>query len=228
MHRANLLAAALLALPLAACKGQDPASSDPPAKTAQAEAPATTPEADDASDADAKEDDAAATKAGDGPVIAHVVETLDGDKQDLGELRGKAVLIVNTASQCGFTPQYAKLQELYGRYKDRGLVVLGFPSNDFGAQEPGDADEIKGFVQSEYAVDFPMMAKVHAKGPEIAPLYKTLTEETGYGIAGEVKWNFTKFLINPEGQVVARFESPVDPMSDEVVAAVEKALPKAG
>ncbi|MEZ4381841.1 MAG: glutathione peroxidase [Nannocystaceae bacterium] len=172
--------------------------------------------------------DNADAPAADGPVITHVVETLDGTQQDLGELRGKAVLIVNTASECGFTPQYAKLQELYGRYKDRGLVVLGFPSNDFGAQEPGDADAIKSFVQSEYAVDFPMMAKVHAKGPEIAPIYKTLTEETGEGLRGEVKWNFTKFLIDPEGKVVARFESPVDPMSDEVVSAVEKALPKAG
>ncbi|MCA9662218.1 MAG: glutathione peroxidase [Myxococcales bacterium] len=230
MHRAHLLAAALLALPLAACKGQDPASADAPPKAAEAESPARTAEAEgaDASAAEKEKTEAADAKTGDGPVIAHVVDTLDGAKQDLGELRGKAVLIVNTASQCGYTPQYANLQELYGRYKDRGLVVLGFPSNDFGAQEPGSADEIKEFVQSKYAVDFPMMAKVHAKGPEIAPLYKTLTEETGEGIAGAVEWNFTKFLISPEGQVVARFDSAVDPMSDEVVAAVERALPKAG
>ncbi len=135
------------------------------------------------------------------------------------------MLLVNVASECGFTPQYAQLQELYGKYKDRGLVVLGFPSNDFGGQEPGDAAQIKEFVTSKFAVDFPMMAKVHAKGPEIAPLYKTLTEETPEGIKGEVKWNFTKFLVDPTGKVVARFDSNVDPMGPEMVAAVEKTLP---
>lgn len=160
-----------------------------------------------------------------GPTLDHEVETIEGGQQKLTELRGKAVLIVNTASQCGFTPQYAKLQELYGRYKDRGLVVLGFPSNDFGEQEPGDAGEIKEFVASKFAVDFPMMNKVHAKGPEIAPIYKTLTEETGEGIRGEVKWNFTKFLIDPSGHVVARFEPAVDPLAPEVTAAIEKLLP---
>ncbi len=159
-------------------------------------------------------------------MYAHTVETLDGKPQRLADLRGKAVLIVNTASECGFTPQYAKLQELYGRYKDRGLVVLGFPSNDFGGQEPGDAAEIQEFVASKYAVDFPMMNKVHAKGAEIAPIYKSLTQETPEGIRGEVKWNFTKFLIDPEGRVVQRFEPPVDPLSQEVLTAVEGALPK--
>lgn len=161
-----------------------------------------------------------------GPTIDHEVETLAGGTQKLGDLRGKAVLIVNTASECGYTPQYAQLQELYGRYKDRGLVVLGFPSNDFGNQEPGDADQIKEFVTSKYAVDFPMMNKVHAKGPEIAPLYKTLTEDTPEGIRGEVKWNFTKFLVDPQGQVVARFESKIEPLSAEMTGAIEKILPK--
>ncbi|HEY8375155.1 MAG TPA: glutathione peroxidase [Nannocystis sp.] len=160
-----------------------------------------------------------------GPVLDHVVETIDGGQQKLADLRGKAVLIVNTASQCGLTPQYAKLQELYGRYKDRGLVILGFPSNDFGEQEPGDAAEIKEFVTSKYAVDFPMMAKVHAKGPDIAPLYKTLTEDTPEGIRGEIQWNFTKFLVDPEGRVVARFEPKVDPLAPEVTAAIERVLP---
>ncbi|MEZ4448785.1 MAG: glutathione peroxidase [Nannocystaceae bacterium] len=159
-------------------------------------------------------------------MVDHTVETLEGGEQKLADLRGRTVLIVNTASQCGFTPQYAQLQELYGRYKDKGLVVLGFPSNDFGGQEPGDASEIKDFVASKFAVDFPMMAKVHATGPEIAPLYRTLTEETGEGIAGPVKWNFTKFLIDPSGKVIARFEPAVEPMAPEVIAAVEGALPK--
>ncbi|WAS98374.1 glutathione peroxidase [Nannocystis punicea] len=204
---------ALLALVAVACDS----SSTTPAKPAQAEAAKAAP-------AEPKPSPAAA----DGPVIEHTVETLDGGQQKFTELRGKAILVVNTASECGFTPQYAKLQELYGRYKDRGLVVLGFPSNDFGGQEPGDAAQIKDFVASKFAVDFPMMNKVHAKGPEIAPIYKTLTEETPEGIRGEVKWNFTKFLIDPNGHVVARFESPVDPLAPEVTSAIEKALPAAG
>jgi len=202
---------ALLALVAVACD-----SSPTPSKPAPAE-PAKVAQA-----------DAKPSAAAESPKIDHVVETLDGGQQKFADLRGKAVLVVNTASQCGFTPQYAKLQELYGRYKDRGLVVLGFPSNDFGEQEPGDATQIKDFVASKFAVDFPMMNKVHAKGPEIAPIYKTLTEETPEGIRGEVKWNFTKFLIDPEGRVVARFESPVDPLAPEVTAAIEKVLPAAG
>src|SRR5262245_22318651 len=104
-----------------------------------------------------------------GPLVDHVVQTLDGKTVSLADYRGKALLIVNTASECGFTPQYAGLEQLYERYRDRGLVVLGFPSNDFGAQEPGSAEEIAAFCQKNYGVTFPMFAKVHAKGPEIAP-----------------------------------------------------------
>lgn len=210
---------------LLACGGT-PAADKPaetkPAAPAPAEAAASTP-----ADAPPAAPTAEAGAAG-GPTIDHAVEALDGGTQALADLRGKAVLIVNTASECGFTPQYAQLQELYGRYKDRGLVVLGFPSNDFGGQEPGDAAAIKDFVQSKYAIDFPMMAKVHATGPEIAPIYKTLTEETGDSFKGPVKWNFTKFLVNTEGKVIARFEPPVDPMAPEVITAIEGALPKGG
>ena len=207
--------AVLVALSLVAC-GAAPAAKSEPSKTEPAKPDATKPDA-------AKPAPLAAA----GPILDHTVETLEGTKQSLADYRGKAVLLVNVASECGYTPQYAQLQELYGRYKDRGLVVLGFPSNDFGGQEPGDAAQIKEFVTSKYAVDFPMMAKLHAKGPEIAPLYKTLSEETPDGIKGEVKWNFTKFLVDPTGKVVARFDSGVDPMGPEVVAAVEKNLPKA-
>ena len=207
-----------LALPLPACGGA-PAGAGP-VKTAAAPTDAKP---------DAKPVAPATTAPAAGPVVDHEVETLEGTRQKLSDYRGKAVLVVNVASECGYTPQYAQLQELYGRYKDRGLVVLGFPSNDFGGQEPGDAKQIKEFVTSKFAVDFPMMGKVHAKGPEIAPLYKTLTEETPEGIKGEVKWNFTKFLVDPTGKVVARFDSPVEPMAPELIAAVEKALPpKAG
>ncbi len=206
--------AVLVALSLVAC-GAAPAAKTEPTKTAPTKTEPTK------TDATAKPAPLAAA----GPILDHSVETLEGTKASLADYRGKAVLLVNVASECGYTPQYAQLQELYGRYKDRGLVVLGFPSNDFGGQEPGDAAQIKEFVTSKYAVDFPMMAKVHAKGPEIAPLYKTLTQDTPDGIKGEVKWNFTKFLVDPSGKVIARFESAVEPMGPELTAAVEKALP---
>ena len=119
----------------------------------------------------------------------------------------------------------AGLQELYDEYSDRGLVVIGFPSNDFGGQEPGSAEQIASFCQKNYGVTFPMMAKVHAKGADKAPIYRTLTEETAEDIRGEVRWNFTKFLIDPDGRVVARFESSVKPLSKELTERVEQVLP---
>ena len=155
----------------------------------------------------------------------HAFELLDGTKTNLAAYRGKAVLVVNTASECGYTPQYAGLEKLHEAYKDRGLVVLGFPCNDFGGQEPGGAAEIKAFCESKFHVTFPLAGKVHAKGAEKHPIYKALTEETPAPIRGEVKWNFTKFLIDPKGAVVARFEPGTEPMAAELVAAVEKALP---
>ena len=150
--------------------------------------------------------------------------TLDGTPKNLSEYKGKVLVVVNTASECGFTPQYAGLEQLYENYKDRGVVVLGFPSNDFGGQEPGSATEIATFCRKNYGVSFPMMAKVHAKGPEIAPIYRLLTEKTPDGIKGEVRWNFTKFLVGKDGTVIARFEPAVEPMSAELTAAVGKAL----
>jgi glutathione peroxidase len=167
---------------------------------------------------------AAAPAPGGAPVIDQTVQALDGATVDLASFRGKVLLLVNTASQCGYTPQYAGLEKLYETYKDRGLVVVGFPSNDFGGQEPGSATEIATFCRKNYGVSFPMMAKVHAKGPEIAPIYRLLTEKTPDGIKGEVRWNFTKFLVGKDGTVIARFEPAVDPMSAELTAAVEKAL----
>jgi glutathione peroxidase len=157
-------------------------------------------------------------------VIDHTVQTLQGETIKLDKFRGSALLIVNTASECGFTPQYEGLQKVYETYKDRGLVVVGFPSNDFGGQEPGSADEIATFCKKNYGVSFPMMAKVHARGPEIAPVYKTLTQDTGEGIKGDVKWNFTKFLVDKTGKVVARFEPNVKPESPELTAAIENVL----
>jgi len=158
-------------------------------------------------------------------VIDHVLEGLDGKPVDLASYRGKAMLIVNVASNCGYTPQYEGLEKLYREYKNRGLVVIGIPSNDFGGQEPGTAEEIRAFCDTRYGVTFPMMAKVHAKGPDIAPIYETLTKRTEEKLRGEVRWNFTKFLVDPAGVPVARFDSKVEPLSQEIVAAVEAVLP---
>ena len=162
------------------------------------------------------------------PMINHDVQTLDGKTVSLSAYRGQALLIVNTASQCGYTPQYKNLEALHQKYKDKGLVVMGFPCNDFGAQEPGGPEEIRQFCETRYNVTFPLFAKVKAKGPDKSPLYQTLTGETGEGVRGEVKWNFTKFLVNGRGEVVARFEPGVDPLDPQLVEAVEKILPKSG
>ena len=158
-------------------------------------------------------------------VIDHTVRTLEGEELDLATFRGRPMLIVNTASKCGYTPQYAGLQELHERYVAAGLVVIGFPSNDFGNQEPGSPDEIRSFCEDTYSVTFPLMAKVATKGPDQAPIYRTLTTETGKDIRGDVRWNFTKFLVDGDGRVVARFESGVDPLDDQLVAAIEELLP---
>ncbi|MGD8439614.1 MAG: glutathione peroxidase [Holophagae bacterium] len=157
-------------------------------------------------------------------VIDHTVTSIEGDTIDLTGYRGRPMLIVNTASKCGYTKQYDTLQQLYERFAERGFVVIGFPSNDFGNQEPGTEEEIASFCRLNYGVTFPMMAKVHTKGPEQASIYRTLTTETAEGIRGEIGWNFTKFLVDGDGVVVQRFEPAVDPMSDEVIAAVERLL----
>jgi len=162
---------------------------------------------------------------GDAVLIDHKVRNLHGEELSLASLRGKALLVVNTASECGFTPQYAGLETLHERFKDRGLVVLGFPCNDFGGQEPGDAKQIEQFCSGTFHVTFQLLEKIHAKGDEIAPLYQTLTTQTPEGIRGAIKWNFTKFLVDPAGHVVARFEPGVDPLDPRVLAEVEKVLP---
>ena len=138
--------------------------------------------------------------------------TIDGEELSLSEYRGQVLLIVNTASKCGFTPQYEGLQKLYDRYKDKGLRVLGFPCNQFMKQEPGDAEEIKGFCSSQYQVNFPLFEKIEVNGDGAHPLYQFLKQEAP-GILGSkgIKWNFTKFLVNREGQVVARHSSNTKP-----------------
>ena len=161
----------------------------------------------------------------DGGALGFVVKDIDGRDVDLRDYRGKVVLIVNVASRCGYTKQYAGLEALYEKYKDRGLVVVGFPANNFGGQEPGSDAEIKTFCTDKFGVTFPMMSKISVKGDDKHPLYRYLTEPPTAGeFAGEIGWNFTKFLIGPDGRVVARFNSKVDPADPQLVSAVEKAL----
>jgi glutathione peroxidase len=161
------------------------------------------------------------------PVLGQTMETLSGQKADLAKYEGKVLLIVNVASQCGATPQYEPLQEVYDKYKGQGLVVLGFPCNQFGAQEPGTSEEIASFCKENYGVGFPMFAKIDVNGPDAAPLYKHLTsKEAVPDDAGPVKWNFEKFLIGRDGKVVARFRTPVRPDDPKVIAAIERELAK--
>ncbi len=148
---------------------------------------------------------------------------MEGADHTLKDYQGKVVLIVNVASHCGLTPQYKALEELYRKYKDRGLVVLGFPCNDFAGQEPGDKAEIQQFCKTKYDVTFPLMDKLHVKDAEQHALYAALTGKNG-AYPGDVKWNFGKFLIGRDGKPLARFEPRTTPDSPEVTAAIEKAL----
>ena len=155
------------------------------------------------------------------------MRSIDGDQVSLGAYKGKVVLLVNVASKCGFTPQYTALETVYEKYKDRGLVIVGVPANNFMSQEPGSDAEIKTFCSSKYNVKFPMMSKVSVKGDDKTPLYTFLTDPSSDPqFAGDIKWNFTKFLFDRSGKPVARFEPAVTPDSPEVTAAVEAALGK--
>jgi glutathione peroxidase len=149
-------------------------------------------------------------------IYSFKVTSLDGGSIDFSAYKGKKILIVNTASKCGFTPQYAELQELYKKYEGK-LVIVGFPANNFGQQEPGTNSDIKEFCQKNYGVTFPMAEKVSVKGKDIHPLFKYLTEESDkLGVKDPIKWNFTKFLIDENGKLVAVFDSKVKPMSDDI------------
>lgn len=150
------------------------------------------------------------------------LQTITGDTTSLSQFRGKVVLIVNTASKCGFTPQYEGLEALYDKYKDQGFTVIGFPANDFLRQEPGSNEEIATFCKVQYGVSFPMMAKIHVKGKEQHPLYAYLTSSSSF--PGKITWNFNKFLLDREGNVIARFDSRTKPEDDKMAAAIRKAL----
>ena len=155
------------------------------------------------------------------------VNTLAGEPSSLAALDGKTLLIVNVASKCGLTPQYTGLEQLQERYADRGFSVIGLPCNQFGNQEPGSADEIQTFCSTTYGVTFPMMAKIDVNGPDRHPLYQELTRTADAdGEAGDVQWNFEKFLVDPAGTVVGRFRPMTAPESDDVIAALEAVLPR--
>ncbi len=147
------------------------------------------------------------------------VNSLDGKPSSLANFKGKVVLAVNVASECGYTPQYEGLQKLYADYKDRGLVVLGFPCNQFGGQEPGSAAQIQAFCSTKFHVSFPLFEKLDVKGPKQAPVYTFLTAKHG-----EPAWNFHKYLVGKDGQVIAAFKSGVTPESSELRSAIEAAL----
>jgi glutathione peroxidase len=159
------------------------------------------------------------------PVHEIALKDIDGKETSLGAFAGKTVLLVNVASKCGYTPQYESLEEVHRRYKDRGFTVVGVPCNDFGGQEPGSNKEIKEFCSSKYNVSFPLMDKVHVKGPEQHPLYAYLTGKDA-AFPGDIKWNFGKFLIGPDGKVLKRWDSGVKPDSKEVTDAIEASLAK--
>jgi glutathione peroxidase len=158
-------------------------------------------------------------------VLDFEMKSLDGKDVKLSDYAGKVVMIVNVASRCGATPQYEPLEALYEKYNEQGFVILGFPCNQFGAQEPGTAEQIREFCTANYGVTFPMFSKIDVNGDEAAPLYRHLTsEETNPEHAGEIGWNFEKFLISRDGEIVGRFRTRTEPDSDEVVQAIEAEL----
>ena len=169
----------------------------------------------------------AATGAKTMPASVHdfTLTTIDGKPRPLAEYKGKVLLVVNTASKCGFTPQYKGLEALYDKYRARGFEVLGFPANNFMGQEPGSNAEIAQFCSLNYDVSFPLFAKISVKGKDIAPLYAWLTKDSGF--PGDIGWNFTKFLVGPDGKVVARYDSRTDPLDPKLVAKLEATLPAA-
>lgn len=148
--------------------------------------------------------------------------SIDGEPVPLSQYRGRALLVVNTASLCGFTRQYAGLQELWQRYRDRGLVVIGVPSDDFGGQEPGSDAEIKGFCETNFGIDFPLTSKVHVTGERAHPFYRWAAQELG--VVAKPRWNFHKYLVAPDGRLVDWFSTVTPPTADRVVRAVEKAI----
>ncbi|MSQ77619.1 MAG: glutathione peroxidase [Nitrospiraceae bacterium] len=159
-----------------------------------------------------------------GGVYDFTLDNIDGKPTPLNTFRGKVLLLVNTASMCGNTPQYTDLETIYEKYQDQGLEILAFPANNFGQQEPGTNQEIKGFCLTKYSLTFPLFSKISVKGSDKHPLYRYLTEQSPF--PGEVEWNFQKYLVDRSGNVVARFHHRTNPLSDEIVKGIETALAK--
>jgi glutathione peroxidase len=158
-------------------------------------------------------------------VLDFKVKDIDGKDVSLGQYKGKVLLIINVASQCGNTPQYTDIEALYEKYKDKGLVILGFPANNFMGQEPGTNSEIKEFCTSKYAVTFPMFSKISVKGDDIAPLYSYLTQKSENGVIdAPIKWNFQKFLVGKDGKVITSFTPKTKVSDPDVMSAIDKAL----
>ncbi|MBX3348391.1 MAG: glutathione peroxidase [Nitrospira sp.] len=156
------------------------------------------------------------------PLYGFRLPDIDGRPVDLKTFKGKVLLIVNTASMCGNTPQYAGLQEMYERYQERGFEVLAFPANDFGQQEPGTNQEIKGFCYTKYSVSFPLFSKISVVGKDKHPLYRYLTEQSAF--PGRVTWNFQKYLVDRSGNVIGKYDPGMNPLSPAILTDVEKAL----
>jgi glutathione peroxidase len=154
--------------------------------------------------------------------LSFKMKNIQDQYTDLSQYKGKVVLMVNVASKCGYTPQYDGLQKLYSEYKDKGFTIIGFPCNNFGAQEPGTHAEILSFCKDNYGVTFPMMGKIDVKGESQAPLYKYLTSHPDHG--GQIRWNFEKFLIDKKGNVLGHYPSKVTPQDADLKAAISKAL----
>ena len=152
------------------------------------------------------------------------LNNIEGEKIPLNKFEGEVLLIVNTASECGYTPQYEGLQALYEQYNEKGLEVLGFPANNFGGQEPGTDKEIKKFCKVNYGVTFPMFSKISVKGDDINPLFEFLTTQENPDFEGAIKWNFEKFLVSKDGKLLRRFRSDVTPQSEQIINAIDKAL----
>jgi glutathione peroxidase len=157
-----------------------------------------------------------------GGVYDFTLDDIDGKPTPLSKFRGKVLLLVNTASMCGNTPQYSELETIYEKYQDRGLEILAFPANNFGQQEPGTNQEIKGFCLTKYSLTFPLFSKISVKGSDKHPLYRYLTEQSPF--PGEVEWNFQKYLVDRSGNVIARYHHRTKPLSDEIVQGIETAL----
>jgi glutathione peroxidase len=154
-------------------------------------------------------------------VYDFTVKSIDGKDVHLSQFKGKKILIVNVASECGYTPQYTDLEKLYEKYQDK-LVLIGFPANNFGAQEPGTNDQIKEFCDSKYGVKFPLMSKVSVQGADMVPLFKWLTTAENPDFTGDIKWNFEKFLVDESGNLIRRFRTKTVPLSDDIIKAIEK------